>query len=54
MNILFLILLTVAFGLGLTWLAVVFYFYMLHGEGKVMMSVGTLLVALGIIGIILI
>ena len=53
MNILFSILITIAFGLGLPWVAVGFYFYMLHGEGKVMMSVGTLLVALGIIGIIL-
>ena len=54
MNILLSILIAVAFGLGLPWIAVGFYFYMLHGEGKVMMSVGTLLVALGIIGIILI
>ena len=54
MNILLSILITIAFGLGLPWVAVGFYFYMLHGEGKVMMSVGTLLVALGIIGIILI
>lgn len=54
MNILFSILITIAFGLGLSWVAVGFYFYMLHGEGKVMMLLGTLLVALGIIGIILI
>ena len=54
MNILFSILITIAFGLGLLWVAVGFYFYMLHGEGKVMMLLGTLLVALGIIGIILI
>lgn len=47
-----LILITIAFGLGLPWVAVGFYFYMVHGEGKVMMSVGALLVALGIIGII--
>lgn len=53
MNILLPILITIAFGLGLPWVAVGFYFYMLYGEGKVMMSVGTLLVALGIIGIIL-
>ena len=52
MNILLSILITVAFGLGLPWAAVGFYFYMVHGEGKVMMSVGTLLVTLGIIGII--
>lgn len=52
MNILFSILITIAFGLGLPWLSVGFYFYMVHGEVKVMMSVGTLLVALGIIGII--
>lgn len=54
MNILLPILITIAFGLGLSWVAVGFYFYMLHGEGKVMMSVGTVLLALGIIGIILI
>lgn len=54
MNILFSILIIIAFGLGLAWVAVGFYFYMVHGEGKVMMSVGALLVALGIIGIILI
>lgn len=54
MNILLSILITVAFGLGLPWLTIGFYFYMLHGEGKVMMLLGTLLVALGIIGIILI
>ena len=50
MNIFFSILITIAFGLGLPWIAVGFYFYMVHGEGKVMMSVGALLVALGIIG----
>lgn len=53
MNILFSILIAVAFGLGLSWIAVGFYFYMVHGEGKLMMSVGALLVALAIIGIIL-
>ena len=53
MNILLPILIAVAFGLGLPWIAVGFYFYMLHGEGKLMMSVGALLVALAIIGIIL-
>lgn len=53
MNILLSILITVAFGLGLPWIAVGFFFYMVHGEGKVMMLVGALLVALGIIGIIL-
>lgn len=52
MNILFSILITIAFGLGLPWLAVGFYFYMVHGEGKIMMSVGSLLVALAILGII--
>ena len=52
MNILLSILITVAFGLGLPWIAVGFYFYMVHGEGKVMMSLGALLVALAIIGII--
>lgn len=35
--------------LGLPWVSVGFYFYMVHGEGKVMMLVGALLVALGII-----
>lgn len=54
MNILLPILITVAFGLGLPWVAVGFYFYMLHGEGKVMMSVGALLVAIGITIIILV
>lgn len=53
MNILLSILITIAFGLGLPWLSVGFYFYMVHGEGKVMMSVGALLVALGILGVIL-
>ena len=48
------ILVTIAFGLGLALIAVGFYFYMVHGEGKVMMSFGALLVTLGIIGIILI
>jgi len=52
MNILLSILITIAFGLGLPWVAVGFYFYMVHGEGKVIMLVGTLLVALGTIGII--
>lgn len=52
MNILVTILITIAFGLGLAKIAVGFYFYMVHGEGKVMMSVGALLVTLGIIGII--
>lgn len=52
MIILFSILITIAFGLGLPWVSV--GFYMVHGEGKVMMLVGALLVALGIIGIILI
>lgn len=52
MNILLSILITIAFGLGLPWLSVGFYFYMVHGEGKVMMLAGALLVALGIIGII--
>lgn len=52
MNILLTLLITIAFGLGLPWVAVGFYFYMVHGEGKVMMSVGTLLVALAILGII--
>lgn len=52
MNILLSILITIAFGLGLPWMAVGFYFYMVHGEGKIMLSVGALLVALGIIGII--
>ena len=54
MNILSPILIAVAFGLGLPWIAVGFYFYMLHGEGKVMMSLDIFLVALAIIGIILI
>ena len=54
MNILFSILITIAFGLGLPWVAVGFYFYMLHGEGKLMMLVGALLVAIGITGIILV
>lgn len=53
MNILLLCLITIAFGLGLPWIAVGFYFYMLHGEGKVMMLVGALLVAAGITGLIL-
>lgn len=53
MTILFSILITIAFGLGLPWVAVGFYFYMVHGEGKVMMSVGSLLVALAILGIII-
>lgn len=48
MNILFSILITIAFGFGLPWVAVGFYFYMVHGEGKVMMPVGALLVALAI------
>ena len=48
------LLIPIAFGLGLPWLSVGFYFYMVHGEGKIMISVGALLVALGIIGIILI
>lgn len=48
----FLILITIAFGLGLPWVTVGFYFYMVHGEGKVMMLVGALLVALAILGII--
>ena len=52
MIILLSILITIAFGLGLPWIAVGFYFYMVHGEGKVMLLVGALLVALGIIGII--
>lgn len=52
MTILFSILITIAFGLGLPWLSVGFYFYMVHGEGKVMMTVGALLVALAILGII--
>lgn len=52
MSILLSILITIAFGLGLPWAAVGFYFYMVHGEGKVMMTVGTLLVALAILGII--
>ena len=52
MNILLSILITVAFGLGLPWMSVGFYFYMIHKEGKVMMLAGALLVALGIIGII--
>ena len=54
MNILLSILITVAFGLGLSWIVVGFYFYMLHGEGKVVMAVGALLVAIGITGIILV
>jgi hypothetical protein len=54
MSILLPILITIAFGLGLPWLSVGFYFYMVHGEGKIMLLVGALLVALGIIGIILI
>ena len=53
MNILFSILTTIAFGLGLPWIAVGFHFYMVHGEGKVMMLVGALLVAAGITGLIL-
>ena len=53
MNILLSILITVAFGLGLPWLSVGFYFYMVHGEGKLMMIAGVLLVALGILGVIL-
>lgn len=53
MNILLSILITVAFGLGLPWLSVGFYFYMVHGEGKIMMLAGVLLVALGILGVIL-
>lgn len=52
MNILLSILITIAFGLGVPWVAVGFYFYMVHGEGKVIMLVGALLVALGSIGII--
>lgn len=52
MKILLTLLITIAFGLGLPWTAVGFYFYMVHGEGKVMMSVGSLLVALAILGII--
>lgn len=54
MNILFSILIAIAFGLGLPWVAVGFYFYMLHGEGKLMMLVGALLVAIGITGIFLV
>lgn len=54
MNILLPILIAVAFGLGLSWIASGFYFYMLHGEGKVMMSLGALLVAIGITIIILV
>ena len=53
MNILLTLLITIAFGLGLPWVAVGFYFYMVHGEGKVIMSVGSILVALAILGIIL-
>lgn len=52
MNILLTLLITIAFDLGLPWVAVGFYFYMVHGEGKVMMTVGALLVALAILGII--
>jgi thiol:disulfide interchange protein len=52
MTILFSILITIAFGLGLPWVAVGFYFYMVHGEGKVLMSVGSLLVALAILCVI--
>ena len=54
MSILLSILITVAFGLGSAWIASGFYFYMVHGEGKVMMAVGALLVAIGITGIILV
>lgn len=53
MNILLSILITIAFGLGLPWLSVGFYFYMVHGEEKLMMLAGLLLVALGILGVIL-
>lgn len=52
MSILLSILITIAFGLGLPLMAVGFYFYMVHGEGKVIMTVGLLLVALAILGII--
>lgn len=53
MKILLSILITVALGLGLPWLSVGFYFYLVHGAGKLMMLVGALLVALGILGVIL-
>lgn len=53
MNIILTLLITAAFAFGGAALEVGFYFYMVHGEGKVMMSVGALLVALTIIGIIL-
>ena len=52
MKLLVTILSIIAFGFGCAALGSGFYFYMVHGEGKIMMSVGALLVALGIIGFI--
>lgn len=54
MNIFLTMLIVVAFAFGGAALEVGFYFYMVHGEGKIMMPVGAILVALGILGIILI
>lgn len=54
MDIMIILLIILAFGLVLPWVEIGFYFYMVHGEVKVIMLVGVLLVALAITGIILV
>lgn len=54
MDIMIILLIILAFGLGLPWIEIGFYFYMVHGDGKFIMLVGVLLVALAITGFILV